>query len=79
MDSTRPENPIADEAECRIDDGHVVFAEGCFKIPLDRCKTHRSIVEWTLHLSRQTWATRGLLRRFAELAIAHHKLEADRF
>lgn len=78
METTEQQNPIID-LDCRIDDGHVVFGDGHFKIPLDRCNTHRGIVEWMLHLSRQTWVSRGVLGCFAELAIDHHKLEADRF
>jgi hypothetical protein len=78
MDTTEQRELASDEQAPRIEDSHIIFGDGHFRIPLEQCATYPAIVEWILFLAEQTWSSRISLRRFAHLALAHHKLETRR-
>ncbi|MCR9061645.1 MAG: hypothetical protein NXI02_30255 [Rhodobacteraceae bacterium] len=61
----------------KVEDGCIVInVRYPYEVDLDRCDTHEKILAWMLHLSGKNWATKEVLRRFANLAMSENNLEA---
>lgn len=67
------------------DDARIQIDEACgictlnfkypYEIDLDRIKTERDLLAWTLHLAGKTWMDRGKLVAFIEAIGKHKKLK----
>lgn len=59
-----------------IEDEHVfINVKDEYNIALSRCDTREKLLEWVYHLTEKNWMSREVLRRFMEVAAAHHGYE----
>lgn len=72
MNPDTEEMSAAVPAECRVEDGCIVFHDGHFKIPLEDCASHEATLRCVLVLTEKTWMTRRTLGRFVSLAMENH-------
>lgn len=59
----------------KIKDGHIVFPDFDYWIPLNYVNSHEKLVGMVHHLLEKNWVSSWLIRRFLEKATHHHKLK----